>query len=183
MKRRTIVIYVLLFALVFLLTACSASQPVQALDQNEEFRLELVVADSKVKADEPIDCKAILTYVGEEESFQAYYMEEGIVMFALGGGEYFYGEMDLHTIQPGRGEKRVFYKDEPVEIPFYKRMLKNRYLKNEDEAAAAFWKEYLAEPELMLERGKYEIIAEFAYGDEPTGAGEYVSASVNITVR
>ena len=93
MKRRTIVLYLLLFAATLFLTAYSGSEAIYAQEQNEEFRLELVVANGRVKAGEPIDCKAILTYVGEEESFQAYYMEKGIVMFALGGGEYLRGKL------------------------------------------------------------------------------------------
>ncbi len=84
MLRRVIIIAV--FLLTFL-SGCSADGPVSVIDQDENLSLELVLPKSKYQEDEEIICKAVLTYIGEDQTFE-FSTGDPAVMFAIDGGEY-----------------------------------------------------------------------------------------------
>lgn len=60
----------------------------QKHDGEEQLRLELILSAREYKADEPIECKAVLSYVGEGKTLE-FYTGDPVVMFAIGGGQFF----------------------------------------------------------------------------------------------
>lgn len=142
------------------LSGCSVDGPVSVIDQDENLRLELVLPKSKYQKDEEITCKAILTYIAEGQTFEIF-TGDPVVMFAIDGGEHFRGDLDL--LQKGLYAQKI-EKDEPVEYPFKKYV--GRHL-GSDEDAVKFWKEFLAEQQLILPPGKYEILAKVNYRLSP----------------
>ena len=154
MLRRVIIIAV--FLLTFL-SGCSADGPVSVIDQDENLSLELVLPKSKYQEDEEIICKAVLTYIGEDQIFE-FSTGDPAVMFAIDGGEYFKGDLDL--IQRDVLLPRKIERSTPVEYPFKK--YTGTHL-DSDEDAVKFWRKFLAREQLVLAPGKYEIIAKVHY--------------------
>ncbi len=155
MLRKAIIIVAAL--ILASLSGCSVDGPVSVTDQDENLSLELVLPKSRYREDEEITCKAVLTYVGDDQTFE-FFTGDPLLKFAIGGGEYFNGDLDLvqrDVICPQKIEKGV-----PVEYPFKKYM--GRHL-DSDESAVKFWKEFLAQEQLILPPGKYEIIARVSY--------------------
>ena len=175
MKRRTIVIYVLLFAAALFLTAYSGSVP----KEKPPLQLELVLPKHRFEAGEPIECKAVLTYVGDEESVKVYF-ENPIVMFSVDGGEYLRAELyswPLHDIENIPAITRVIKRGEPIEFPFAKYRV---FRGNEDDKEKAFWENYNASSELILEAGRYKIYARCAYSlKNVTAHGPFQEIIVN----
>jgi len=140
--------------------------------------LELIVSDTEYIVDEPIECKAILTYVGKGESF-TFYPNDPIVKIVIDGGEYFNGVYDLVSkdiIMP----TVTIYKNQPMEFPFVK--YGGTYLKS-DKKVEAFWKEFMEEEALFLEKGEYEIIACCQHRAEKGKESQTLMVSEKIVVR
>ena len=177
MKRRTIVIYVLLFAAALFLTAYSGSVP----KEKPPLQLELVLPKKQFEAGEPIECKAVLTYVGEEDEIKVYLRNPSMI-FVVDGGEYMrenqYG-WAVHDILNNPALIRVLKKGESVEYPFEKQQYgyyrytivadgeeKALIERTIDEEEEAFWEHYRSSSELTLEPGRYRIIARYGYSLE-----------------
>lgn len=171
MNKKTII-----FCAALVLCICLAIVSLLPLTRREPLKLELVLSDTVYKANEPIECKAILSYVGSEESFQ-FYSGDPVIMFAIGGGEYFNGETDLLN----KGQRVItIQKNNPIESPFVK--YQGWHL-NSDAEAAAFWQSFLNEEDLVLEPGDYVIYAQCAYALEQGGEYTIITTSKRITVE
>lgn len=112
--EETIFTALLITALSGCLVSCIRTNVVS----DDFLRLELIVSDTEYIVDEPIECKAILTYVGKGESF-TFYPNDPIVKIVIDGGEYFNGVYDLVSkdiIMP----TVTIYKNQPMEFPFVK---------------------------------------------------------------
>ena len=140
------------------------------------LQLEIELSDSVYRAGDPIDCKAILSYVGEENSFK-FYSGEPVVMFAIGGDGYFNGELDLlnkgmycYSIERGTA----------IEYPF-KKYIGNHF--NSDENAVDFWREFSEEKDLVLKPGEYEIFARCSYSLNPGDEFTTITVSEKIIVK
>lgn len=164
-------------SMVMTLIACTkVNSDTKANDSQEKLRLELILSAKEYKAGEPIECRAVLSYVGEGTSFE-FYSGDPIVMFAIGGGQYFNGEKDLLN----KGQyPRIIYKNEPIEFPFVKYV---GWHLNTDEGAVSFWKEFLMDEELVLEPGEYEIFAQCSYALEPGSESTTITVSEKVTVK
>ncbi len=163
MKRRTIGLYLLLFAAALFLTAYSGAVP----KEKPLLQLELVLPKKQFKAGEPIECKAVLTYVGEEDLIKVYF-DNPIITFSLDGGEYLHGEMadyprnDVLPVPPAR--TMAMKKGEAIEFWFQKQQYAALGSRNfAEEEAEAFWDHYLSSSELVLEPGRYRILARCRY--------------------
>jgi len=145
-------------------------------DESELLQLELILSHDEYKANTPIDCKAVLSYVGEADYFE-FCSGEPLVMFAIAGGEYFKGELDL--LNKGQCFWKIT-KYEPIEVPF--RKYKGWHL-NTDKEAVLFWESFLVDEELKLEPGEYEIFARCVYASEPGGEYTTITQSKRIIVK
>lgn len=185
MKKKTTILYLLLFAAGLFLIALSGSSP----KEKSPLQLELVLPKHKFEAGEPIECKALLTYTGEEEI--KVYFRNPMVFFVVDGGEY------MHENQYGWAVRdilnipavtRVLKIDEPLEIPFQKQQYSYSFLQRRDgdEAAKDFWESYRSTSDLILEPGRYKIFARCGYSlDKVTAHGpfEEIVVSERITVK
>ena len=153
---------------------------------NHDLQLQLVLPKHQFEAGEPIECKAVLTYVGEEDSVTIFY-NNPIVIFTLDGGEYFRGDRygwAVHDVNNAPAVARTLKKGEPLEIPYQKQQ--HQFTGLMDDAEKAFWEDYKASPELTLEPGKYEMIVHFAYSLKRVtahGPFEQIDVSETITVK
>ncbi len=154
LRRLIIMMTVLILAS---LSGCSVDGPVSVIDQDENLSLELVLPKSRYQKDEEIICKAVLTYIGEDQTFE-FFTGDPAVMLAIDGGEYFNGDLDL--IQRDVRLSRKIEKGAPVEYPLKK--YAGIHLES-DEDAVQFWKEFLEQEQLILPPGRYEIIAKISY--------------------
>lgn len=148
----------------------------QKHDGEEQLRLELILSAREYKADEPIECKAVLSYVGEGKTLE-FYTGDPVVMFAIGGGQFFNGEKDL--LNKGQYSKTI-RSGKPIEFPFKKYV---GWHLNTDEAAVSFWENFLKDDELVLEPGEYEIFAQCAYALELGGEYSTLTVSEKVTVK
>ena len=139
------------------LSGCSVDGPVSVIDQDENLSLELILPKSRYQKDEEIICKAVLSYIGEDQTFE-FFTGDPTVKIAIGGGKYFKGELDL--VQRDVIVSQKIEKGAPVEYPLKK--YAGIHLES-DEDAVRFWKEYLAQEQFTLPPGKYEIIAKISY--------------------
>lgn len=168
----------LLLLLITALSGCLVSCIRTNVVSDDFLRLELIVSDTEYIVDEPIECKAILTYVGKGESF-TFYPRDPIVKIVIDGGEYFHAGNDLvykDIIMPAV----TIYKDQPMEF------LLEKYMGTHigtDEEAVAFWEDFLAEEQFLLENGVYEIIACCPYSTEQLGEETTLMAREKIVVR
>lgn len=163
--------------MVMTLMACTkVNSDTKANGSKEKLQLELILSAREYKAGEPIECKAVLSYVGEGESFE-FYSGDPIVMFAIGGGQHFNGEKDLLN----KGQySQIIYKNEPIEFPFVKYV---GWHLNTDEDAVSFWEDFLVDEELTLEPGEYEIFAQCSYALEPGSESTTITVSEKVTVK
>ncbi len=169
----------LLMLVVFLMPSLSACSKDTTVGRDRNLQLELVCSQSVYDSNEPIDCTAILSYIGEEDSLD-FYTGDPAVMFAIGGGQYFNGQRDL--LQRHSLNQHTIEKDHPIEYPFIKYMGTHS---NKDQDAVDFWNEFLAKDEFLLEPGDYEIFAAISYMLTP-GTGDTSSTiivSKTITVE
>lgn len=139
------------------LSGCCVDGPVSVIDQDQNLSLELLLPKSRYQKDEEITCKAVLTYVGEDQTFD-FFTGDPAVKIAIGGGKYFKGELDL--VQRDVIVSQKIEKGAPIEYPLKK--YTGTHLKS-DEDAVQFWKEFLAQEQFALPPGKYEIIAKISY--------------------
>lgn len=150
---------------------------------NNDLQLQLMLPKHKFEAGEPIECKAVLTYVGEEDTVTIFY-NNPIVIFTLDGGEYFHGDRygwAVHDVNNAPAAARILKKGEPMEIPFQKQQ--HWFTGLLDDTEKAFWEDYKASPELTLEPGNYEIIAHFAYSlKRVTAHGPFEKIDVSETI-
>lgn len=168
----------LICLLIAVMSGCLVSCTKRNMVSDDFLQLELILSDTEYAVGEPIECKAILTYIGKGDSF-TFYPNDPIVKIVIGGGEYFNGEADLVSkdiILP----TVTIYKDQPMEFPFVK--YGGSYL-GTDEKAAVFWEEFLAEEELLLEKGEYEMIAYCLYNTELPGKWETLMVREKIIVQ
>jgi len=174
MKRRIVFLMLVgLFTMLFI-SACSDGNLIAAQDKN--LQLELVFSRSVYSSNEPIECKAILSYIGAEDSFD-FYSGKPIVMFSIGGSQFFNGKTDL--LQKGLYSFTI-QKDAPLEYPFSK--YKGTHL-NTDKDAIDFWNKFLAKDELLLEPGDYKIFAQVSYALTPGDTSSTITVSKTITVK
>ena len=143
---------------------------------DEELQLELILSAEEYKAGEPIECKAVLSYTGEDECFE-FLSGDPVVMFAIDGGKYFDAEKSL--LNKGV-DPQIIYKDEPMEFPFKKYV---GFHLNTDEEAVSFWENFLKDEELVLEPGEYEIFAQCWYVLEMGGEVTTITVSEKVTVK
>ena len=150
---------------------------------NNDLQLQLVLPKHQFEAGEPIECKAVLTYVGEEDSVTIFY-NNPIVIFTLDGDEYFRGDRygwAVRDVYNAPAVTRTLKKGEPLEIPYQKQQ--HQFTGLLDDAEKAFWEDYKASPELTLEPGKYEMIAHFAYSlKRVTAHGPFEKIDVSETI-
>lgn len=150
---------------------------------NHDLQLQLVLPKHQFEAGEPIECKAVLTYVGEEDSVTIFY-NNPIVIFTLDGGEYFRGDRygwAVRDVYNAPAVTRTLKKGEPLEIPYQKQQ--HQFTGLMDDAEKAFWEDYKASPELTLEPGKYEMIVHFAYSlKRVTAHGPFEKIDVSETI-
>lgn len=166
------------------MTAYSGSVP----KEKPPLQLELVLPKKQFEAGEPIECKAVLTYVGEEDEITVCFRNP-MVVFVVDGGKYLHE--DQYGWRTGGGIRdiiRVIKKGETIEIPFQKRQYGNSFLQrnDEDEEERAFWDHYLSSSELTLEPGRYKIIVHCSYSlsnDYLLPDYQYISTSKKITVK
>lgn len=172
---------IILALLSLFLSGCSVDGPISEIDADGKLRLELVLPKSRYRENEAITCHAVLTYVGEKDTF-TFLAGEPVVMFAIGGGEYFNGDYDL--VQKEAYYPQKIEKNQPIEYPFQKYI--GVHL-GSVEKAVRFWKEFLAQEDLILAPGKYEIIASINYGLSPEDLPHYtandLSSGNRLTVR
>lgn len=175
--RRRLVMWLVMLSIGMALTGCAKDVPnLKEYDGEERLQLELVLSDGEYKAGEPIECKAVLSYVGKEETFE-FYSGDPVVMFAIGGGQYFNGEKDLLN----KGQySQIIHKGEPIEFPFVKYV---GWHLNTNEAAVKFWENFLMDEELVLEPGEYEFFAQCSYMLEPGGESITITASEKVIVK
>ncbi len=158
----------------------------EAASENTDLQLQLMLPKYEFEAGEPIDCTAVLTYVGEEDSATIFY-NNPIVIFTLDGGEYFHGDRYGWVVRDVSNEPAVarsLKRGEPLEIPFQKQQ--HWFTVLPDDTEKAFWEDYKATPELTLEPGTYEMIAHVAYSLKRVtahGPFEELTASATITVK
>lgn len=145
-------------------------------DFNEMLQLELIMSDCVYEANTPIDCKAVLSYTGDEDFFH-FYSGDPVIMFAIGGPGYFNGESDL--LNKG-AYLYTINKDNPIECNF-KKYIGNHL--NTDEAAVDFWKRFVEEDDLLLDVGDYEIFAKCSYSLSPGEETITVIAKEKISVK
>lgn len=169
MRRILFLCFVVLFIITTLIVCIKESD-------DEELQLELILSAEEYKASEPIECKAVLSYTGDEESFE-FLSGNPVVMFAIDGGKYFDAERDL--LNKGV-DPQIIYKDEPIEFPFEKYV---GWHLNTDEAAVSFWENFLMDEELVLEPGEYEIFAQCWYMLELGGQVTTITVSEKVTVK
>ncbi len=165
----------LLMLVVFMMPSLSACSKDTRRDRN--LQLELVCSQSVYDSNEPIDCTAILSYIGEEDSFD-FYTGDPAMMFAIGGGQYFNGQSDL--LQLDVFNHFTIEKDHPIEFPFVKYM---GFHLGRDQDAVDFWNEFLAKDEFLLEPGDYEIFAAVWYVLTPGDKSSIITVSKTITVE
>ncbi len=196
MKRRTIVLYLLLFAAVLFLTAYSGAVP----KEKPPLQLELVLPKHRFEAGEPIECKAVLTYTGDEDDIKLYLRNPSMI-FVVDGGEYMheeqYGTTAVRDVLPATPAlTSVLKKGETVEYPFEKQQdgyyryriigdkeEKTLTTRTADEEEEAFWEKYRSGPELTLEPGRYKIIARLGYSLEyVTAYGPFEEIVVSETI-
>lgn len=196
MKRRTIVIYVLLFAATLFLTAYSGAVP----KEKPPLQLELVLPKHRFEAGEPIECKAVLTYTGDEDEIELYLRNPSMI-FVVDGGEYMnedqYGWTAIRDVLPATPAlTRILEKGVSVEYPFEKQQdgyyqytiaadgeEKTIIERTIDEEEKAFWEHYRSSSELTLEPGRYKIIARLGYSLEyVTAHGPFEEIVVSETI-
>lgn len=174
--KKGMILMVAMLLLMTCLSACANDNSTVEADNN--LQLELVISKSEYASNEPIDCKAILSYVGNENSF-SFHSGEPIVMFSIGGNKYFKGALDLinkgfylHTIE----------KEKPEEYLFSKNF--GSYVSSDTEAAE-FWRDFHSSNELLLDSGEYEIFAQVNYAITPGELNSYHTITVKkaITVK
>lgn len=176
MYGRQFMCLVVLFMGVALIGCTKANPNPKEHDGEDQLRLELMISAGEYKADEPIECKAVLSYVGERETFE-FYSGDPVVMFAIDGGQYFNGEKDLLN----KGQySHIIHKGEPIEFSFVKYV---GWHLNTNEAAVSFWKNFLMDEELVLEPGEYEIFARCSYMLEQGGESSTITVSEKVTVK
>ncbi len=147
---------------------------VVASDTAGNVKLSLVLSKTTVKAGEPIECYAELSYTGKKKGVTVY--GEPKPYFSISGGKFSKGQgmmmLDVLATQ--------ILKAEPVRFPFNK---SGAY--SEQDPNAAFWKAYFSEPKLLLEPGEYEITTGYSYTlDEDYAGKEYkMQATTKITVE
>ena len=124
--------------------------------QDNYLKLELTTSSDTYRSDEAIECKATLTYIGEEDGFK-FYSGDPVVMFALEGGAFFHGEQDMLNVGVDRYE---ILRGEPIEYRFEKYV--GSHL-TADKEAVDFWANFLQEDELKLEPGRYKMFAKISY--------------------
>jgi hypothetical protein len=84
--------------------------------RDKNLQLALVFSKPVYNSHEPIICKAILSYIGEEAFFD-FYSGKPVIMFAIEGDRYFNGQKDL--LQKGLYSCTI-KKNYPLEYPFKK---------------------------------------------------------------
>ena len=169
-----------LFFLLMIMILCGSliSCTKKNVVSDDLLQLELIISDTEYAIGEPIECKAILTYIGKGDSY-TFYPNDRIVKIVIDGGEYFNGVYDLVSkdiIYPAV----TIYKDQSMEFSFVK--YGGTYLES-DKEAAAFWKEFMEEETLFLEKGEYEIIACCQHRAEKGKECQTLMVSEKIVVR
>lgn len=146
------------------------------VNSKQELKLDLRLSDTVYDSDEPIEFDAVLTYAGQEDSF-TFYSGEPVVMFAIEGGEFFRGEIDLINLGM---KKFTIPKNNPKVYPYRKTV---GWHLNSDQDAVQFWKEFMETDELFLPPGTYIIWAQCAYMTEPGGECTIITTRNRITVK
>ena len=185
MKKNRIVLYFLLLAAALFLTAYSGSVP----KEEPQLQLELVLSKNKYEAGEPIECKALLTYVGDQDEIKVYFRNPAVT-FVVDGGEYMRKDQynwATRDVFLAAGT-RILKKGEPLEIPFQKHQYKASFSQRTtgDEAENEFWENYRSTSELMLEPGRYKMYARLGYSLKYatlSGPFEEIVISKKFTVK
>lgn len=171
---RKIVLWLALLVLVIVGLSCTAlvADAGPSSVDDSVFKLSIHTDKNEYAAGEAVSCYATLEYVGEEDSLRIY-SSDPLVYFTIQGGR-FTGDYavsdELMTT--------TFKKNEPVRFDFVK---SGGY--SADDADAAFWESWYAEPELMLPAGTYTISAKAdGFFDEDDYAGSKYTLTAARTI-
>ncbi len=151
------------------------SNPVKATDENSNVRLQLVLNKSTFKANEPIECYAVVKNIGSRDTLKLYGTRQ-LVYFpikSISGNNLFNGE--YFTTQ--ELAETVLKKSAPLTYNF----VKSGSLS--DEASDKFEKEYFSTNTLRLPAGKYAISAQMNYATNPGNQTLTLTATTVITVK
>lgn len=178
--KKSLIIFIAALALV-LLGACAPMQSEEVEETkvghtatNDVFELSIVADNSVYKANEAIECYALLETIGEEPI--AVLHSDPLVVFFIKGEEYFKGDyarqdsLNRTTFVPGDEKRYGFQKSGGWSA---------------DHPNASFYEEFYADDELRLPAGKYTLGVQIGYSTDENdmrGTQQTLEAFISITV-
>ena len=171
---RKIVFWLALLVLVIVGLSCTAlvADAGPSSVDDSVFKLSIHTDKNEYTAGESVSCYATLEYVGEADSITIY-SGDPLVYFTIQGGK-FTGDYAISDVLMST----TFKKNEPVRFDFAK---SGGY--SADDADAAFWESWYAEPELVLPAGEYTISATVdGFFDENDYAGSKYTLTAAQTI-
>ena len=165
-----------LTALLLMAAGCTAllGDEREDLTNDGVFEIRIETDKDAYTTDEAVDCHATVKYVGGADSITIY-SADPLVGFGVKGGR-FDGSYAMNDVL----KSTTFKKGESVRFDY----VKTGGFASED-ADAAFWKSWFAEPSLKLPAGTYELsatISGFFDPDDYTGTAYTRSASIDVNV-
>jgi hypothetical protein len=172
--RRT-AIFMAMTALLLLTAGCTALLGGERADLTNDGVFEIRIETDKTEyaQDEAVDCHATVKYVGGADSITIY-SADPLVGFGVKGGRF-----DGSYVVSDVLKSTTFKKGEEVRFDY----VKTGGFALED-ADAAFWESWFAEPSLKLPAGKYDISATISgFFDPDDYAGTAYTLSVSTAVN
>ena len=171
---RKIVLWLALLMLVIVGLSCTAlvGDTGSPSVNDSVFKLSIYTDKNEYAAGKAVSCYATLEYVGGADSITIY-SSDPLVYFTIKGGK-FTGDYAVSDVLIST----TFKKNEPVRFDFAK---SGGY--SADDADAAFWESWYAEPELVLPAGGYTISATVdGFFDEDDYAGSKYTLTAARTI-
>lgn len=180
MKKGLIILMAALMLVLFV--ACTPNQGKEVEETtigntatDDVFALSIVADNSVYKANEAIECYALLEIIGEEPTTVLH--SNPLVVFYIKGGDYFKGEyaredsLNSTTFEP-EDEKRIEFQKSGGW--------------SGDDPNASFYEEFYADDELGLPAGEYTLGVQIEYSTDENdivGTQKTLEAFVSITVK
>ena len=143
--------------------------------RDELFELSISAGRATYAAQEPVEITAALRYVGDAPETTATSFGGGLVAFDI---EQLDGPLDQGAGRDSICERHVYRRGDVEDVPFQKSGSWSN-----DDPMAPFWRDFFADPELRLPKGRYRISAVALYGVAECGDVRTLRASIVIVVQ